>query len=121
MSNGSPTSQTIDGVTIDLNRISVRQFANLTAEMEAAAENVNKRIELSGKLVAMIVTAWPFEQPITPDGYQDLGLLDSALVDGVIQQIGEILRQKKLERLSTYLPNTASPLMTLSPDGSIQE
>lgn len=121
MNNGSPTSQTIDGITIDLNRISVRQFANLTAEMEAAAEDVNKRIELSGKLVSMIVTAWPFSQPITPDGYQDLGLLDSALVDGVIQQIGEILRQKKLERLSTYLPNTTSQSMIPLPNGNIQE
>lgn len=95
----SPTAQTIDGITIDANRISRRKFVELTSAIGQAADsdNANLRDELTGELVEKIVTYWPFEAPISRDGYLDLGLLDSRQVDNAVMEFMQGLGQKKLD------------------------
>lgn len=95
----SPTIAVIDGITIDANRISRRKFVDLTSAIQRAsdADDATLRDELTGEIVEKIVTYWPFENPITQDGYLDLGLMDSRRVDNAIMEFMQGLGQKKLD------------------------
>jgi hypothetical protein len=120
----SPTAIEIDGIVFDLNRITRKEYARgmrqiqvLTPaetkegepEPELSEQDAEKIQELSGQLYAQIITAWPFSQPLTVEGYLNLGMMDSARVDEAFTRLGQILQEKKLARMSTYLENTNSP------------
>jgi len=124
----SPTAIEIDGIVFDLNRITRKEYSRAMRqiqalippeakkgetvegpELELSEEDAEKIQELSGQLYAKIITVWPFSQPITAEGYVSLGMMDSTRVDEAFTQMGKILQEKKLARLSTFLENTASP------------
>lgn len=122
--NDSPTAIEIDGIVFDLNRITRKEYSRRIRQIQVLAppeaedgepetelseENFDGVQQLSGELYAKIIVAWPFSQPITAEGYVSLGMLDSGRVDDAFTQLAEVLKEKKLARLSTYLPNTASP------------
>lgn len=121
----SATAIEIAGIVFDMNRISRKEYFGLMRQIQALQpkdgeempeEDADKIQQISGELYAKIITSWPFDAPITAAGYLNLGMMDGQLVDDAFEQLGEKLKEKKLERLSTYLPNTKSPSMTgLSP------
>jgi hypothetical protein len=89
-------AQEIDGFTIDMNRISRREFRAFMARLEAASDKPEERDILSGDLVEMVVTVWPFDGiPITREGYLDLGLEDGKRCDDAVTQAMDMLHQKK--------------------------
>lgn len=121
----SPTAIEVDGIVFDMNRITRREYIKIQDALialqpkdgeEMSSEAAEKAQELSGQLYARIITSWPFESPV--DKYTDLGMMDSQRVDIAYQELGEILKKKRLERLSTFLPDTSSPSMIPSPDTS---
>ena len=79
------------------------------AEPELSEQDAEKIQDLSGQLYAQIITAWPFDAPIATESYGNLGMMDSARVDEAFTRLSQILQEKKLARLSTYLENTTSP------------
>lgn len=106
----SPTAIEIDGIVFDLNRISKREYSEIMKDLGAIGEaDYDKALALSGLLFEKIVVSWPFSQPITAGGYANLGVMDGMQVDSAFERIGEIIKEKKLARLSTYLPDTSSP------------
>lgn len=120
----SPTAIEVDGIVFDMNRIIRKEYLRLIRQIQAltppeakegepepelSEEDSDKIQELSGQLYAKIITAWPFSEPITAEGYINLGMMDSARVDEAFTQLSKILEEKKLARLSTYLPDTSSP------------
>jgi hypothetical protein len=122
--SSSPTAIEVDGIVFDLNRITRKEYARAMRQIQAlippeakegdpdpelSEEDADKVQELSGQLYAKVITAWPFSQPITTEVYLNLGMMDSARVDEAFTRLGKILEEKKLERMSTFLPNTASP------------
>ena len=68
-------------IEIDLNRITRRQFRAYVNSLMAADDLTEDADLLTGDLVSQVVISWPYEQPITQDGYLDLGLQDSKDVD----------------------------------------
>ena len=103
----SPTAQTIDGVTIDLNRVSRLTFREFLRRLTAAGDDGSD--ELTGDFLALVVTAWPFGTDITKDGYLALPLLDSMRVDNALNEAMEIISKKK-SLLSPKQPeNSAAP------------
>ena len=92
------TTQTIDGITLDANRISRREFMRLTMAMDEAP-NVVLRDQLTAELATKIVTSWPFGDTITIDAYLDLGLMDSKRVDQALTQLMEDIAKKNLQSL----------------------
>lgn len=89
----SPTAQTIDGVTIDLNRVSrfqFREFLRLLQEAETDFE----RDALTGEFYQQVITTWPFGEHISKAAYLDLPLLDSKRVDDAFTKATEIITKK---------------------------
>lgn len=110
LNGNSPTAIEIDGIVFDLNRISKREYSQIMKDLGAIGEaDYDKALALSGLLFEKIVVSWPFSQPITAEGYANLGVMDGMQVDSAFERIGEIIKEKKLARLSTYLPDTSSP------------
>lgn len=112
MNNGTgPTVQTIDGIEIDLNRISRREFVRLTNAIREAllGGDTPTRDELTGEMAALIVNKWPYEQPVSQDGYLSLGLLDSKTVDDALNEAMGIIGKKKSASSLTPLENSDSP------------
>lgn len=58
----------IDGISIDFNRVPAADLMALGRKIEAGD------IAAASRLVAKVVTAWPWPQPITADGFIGLGL-----------------------------------------------
>jgi hypothetical protein len=124
----SPTAITIAGIVFDMNRITRKEYYHLNRQINELRGNDPERVlseedsnriqELSGQLYAKIIVSWPFSEPATTEGYCDLGMMDSALVDDAFEEMVGQLKEKKLERLSGLLPNTKSPstLPNLSPN-----
>lgn len=85
-------SQTIDSITVDLNRVTRRDFrAYVETLTKATAE---ERDAATAELVGRVVTAWPFGD-VTPAAYLDLGLLDAARVDTALNEAMELIGKKK--------------------------
>ena len=72
-------------IEIDLNRITRREFRGYINTLLAANENTDEADLLTGELIEKVVTSWPFDNPITQDGYMDLGLQDSKSVDEALK------------------------------------
>lgn len=73
-------------IVFDLNRISRAEFAALTPQ-----ENGRLSDEDTASLVATVVTSWPYDAEISEDGFFDLPLVESRVVeDRLTQAINEI-------------------------------
>ena len=108
--HSSPTAIEVDGIVFDMNRISKREYSRIMQEIGGIGDDdYDKALALSGSLFEKIIVSWPFSRPITTAGYADLGVMDGAQVDTAFERLGEILKEKKLARLSTFLPDTSSP------------
>lgn len=87
----------ISGIIFDLNRITRRDYTAFTmgfAEIETLAERDDK----TGELVEKIVTAWSFDQPVSKEGYLNLGLEDSTVVDRAIKEAMAYLSERPGEK-----------------------
>jgi hypothetical protein len=80
---------------IDLNRITKREFRDYLAGREQAED---KDLYDAEKLYIKVIMAWPFQQKISVDGYQDLGLMDALRVDDAVSEAMTQLSQKKSGR-----------------------
>ena len=85
--------QNINGIIIDLNRISRREFRNWTKRLNGT-EDGEEKDALTGELVQSIVTRWPFGD-VSSDAYMDLGLGDSQMVDAAILSAMNEFGEKK--------------------------
>lgn len=103
----SPTAQTIDGITIDLNRVTRLMFREFIRQLGEVGENGGD--ELTGDFIERVVTAWPFEGEISKDAYLNLGLLDSKRVDDALQQAMEIITKKNSESSAKPPENSNGP------------
>ena len=74
--------QNINGITIDLNRITRREFRQWTKRLNQT-EDGEERDELTAELAQKIVVRWPYGD-VVADVYMDLGLGDSQTVDAAI-------------------------------------
>ena len=79
MSNKKPV------IDIDLNRITRRQFRGYVNALLAVDETTDEADLLTGEIIERVVISWPYEQPISQDGYMDLGLQDSKNVDEALR------------------------------------
>ena len=107
----TPTGVTIYGILIDGNRISRREYTAIVAAIQAS-NDIQRNDELTGELVEKLVVAWPFEQPITKDGYLNLPLPDSLRVDQAITEYGTGLGEKKSSLPSKQPENSNGQLTT---------
>jgi hypothetical protein len=119
----SQTSMTIDGIVIDLNRISKREYFGFISALTEATngkedgvgldvEEMQASDEITGQLAERVVVSWPFVgAKISKDGYLDLGMLDSKRVSdaltAALQSIGE---KKESEPPSSSRPEKAARL-----------
>lgn len=87
------TQQTINGITIDLNKITRREFRQWTKKLEAT-EDVEEKDELTGNLAAKIIISWPYGD-VSADAYMDLGMSDSQTVDKALTEALNGLAEKK--------------------------
>jgi len=92
----TPTGVEINGILIDGNRITRREYARIVAAIQAC-ESVLVSDQLSGELVEKIVVHWPFGVPVTRENYFDLTFTQSKMVDNAIVQFGQEIGQKKSE------------------------
>lgn len=105
----SPTAQTFDEITIDINRVTRREFNDFWRLVTQAGDGSED--ELTGDFVERVVIHWPFEQDINRAGYMALGVLDMQQVDDALLQAIAIVVKKK-SSLSLTPPensNGASP------------
>lgn len=99
----TPTGVTIDGILIDGNRITKPEYLRIIASLteteakgaDASMDDVMKRQEFTGELAGKIIVHWPFDAPISKDGYLALGLLDSMRVDQALTEFCLSLAEKK--------------------------
>jgi hypothetical protein len=63
-------------IVFDLNRISRAEFAALTPQ-----ENGRLSDEDTATLVATVVTSWPYDEEISEEGFFDLPLIESRVVE----------------------------------------
>ena len=82
-------------IKIDLNRVTRREFREYLVRVKEA--DGIKADELTGALIEKIVISWPYDQPITQEGYLNLGLRDSQEVDEFISGAMSNISEKKLE------------------------
>jgi len=91
------TVQDIDGIQIDLNRVTRREFHELMGEI-AAAQMAAKGLEAdqhTGVLIERVVVDWPYEVSITTDSYMDLPMHDAQRVDNALEQAIRMLQKKR--------------------------
>lgn len=81
-----------NGFIIDLNRISKKEFRAYLAGREQAED---KDIYDAEQLYVHVIMKWPFPQPVSVEGYQNLGLLDAMKVDETVGEALTQLSQKK--------------------------
>lgn len=85
--------QNINGIVIDLNRITRREFRKWTKQLDATDDH-EERDELTAKLAAQVITRWPYGD-VSADGYLDLGMADSQLVDQALTEALSDISKKK--------------------------
>jgi hypothetical protein len=90
----TPTGVTIDGILLDPARITRREYVRIIAAIQAS-DDLQLNDELTGELVAKMVAHWPFDKPVTKDGYLDLNLLESRRVDNALLKLDQELGEKK--------------------------
>ena len=79
-------------IEIDLNRISRAWYRDWTERLKTEEGDKD---ELSAEIVAKVVVRWPYEQPVSEDGYKNLGLADSIAVDRALSDALESISKKK--------------------------
>jgi hypothetical protein len=73
-------------IEIDLNRVTRREFRGYINSLLAVDELTDEADLLTGEIISKVIISWPYEQPITQDGYMDLGLQDSKDVDVALKE-----------------------------------
>lgn len=88
-------AQTIDGITIDLNRATRRDFREYMAALKEAQAGGDMDAGDAARAVfyGKIVTGWPFGDT----AYQDLGIIDAKRMDDAVNEAMEIIAKKKSE------------------------
>lgn len=87
------TAQTIDGFTIDLNRVTRREFREFLRQLGEAGDTGGGD-SVTGDFLERVMTAWPFGDVISLEAYLDLPLLDSKRVDDALTTALEIITKK---------------------------
>lgn len=84
-----------DGIRIVFSQLNQDQFKKFKKRIEAAKDEAEKD-RLWGWLVRKVVIRWPFSQPITAEGYNALGAVDSLRVKKAllhcVEELGEALK-----------------------------
>lgn len=81
-------------ITIDLNKITRREFREFIRAIIEANEFTEEADLLTGDLASKVITGWPYEQPITQEGYMELGLADSRNVDEALKKSLGLVAEK---------------------------
>lgn len=81
-------------IIVDMNRVTRREFRQFRNDLKAIPEDqVEQREEVMAGFYGKVVVSWPFEVPVSPEGYLSLGMLDARRVDeavsGAISEISE--------------------------------
>lgn len=83
-----------NGFNIDLNRISKRDFRAYLVGRDQAED---KDLWDAEMLYEKVIISWPYDEPVTVEGYQNLGLTDALAVDNAVSEALQQLGKKKLE------------------------
>lgn len=77
-------------VKVDLNRITRKEFSEIVEKYQVG----EMKDEDTARLVEKVVIEWDYDQPITADGFGELGLLDSREVEqAVIDALDELSKK----------------------------
>lgn len=87
----------ISGIIFDLNRITRRDYTAFTMEF-SQVETLVERDEKTGELAEKIIVSWPFDQPVSKEGYLNLGLADSTVIDRAIKEAMAYLSERPGEK-----------------------
>jgi len=84
-------------IKIDLNQITRREFHEFLKRIQEAKAGGDplEADRVSGELIERVCISWPFDNPISADGYLDLPMADSLKVDRAFEEATELLAQKK--------------------------
>lgn len=83
-----------NGIVIDLNKISKRDFR---VWFNGRDDATDKDLWDAEHLYSKIIVKWPWHNPITAEGYDDLGTLDALSVDQAVSEALETIGKKKSE------------------------
>lgn len=109
MKNGnSPTAITVDDVTVDINRVGRVEFNEFWKAVNAETDEA-KQNEITGELVAKVVTRWPFDVAISKESYVKLGVLDMQQVDNALLEAVALIFKKKSQLSLTPPANSSGP------------
>ena len=79
-------------IEIDLNRVTRPEFR---AYLRGRENGVADLDAYDAEFMCKVIVSWPYDQPVTPDGYLALGLLDAKAVDdAVMASLGEMQKKK---------------------------
>ena len=81
-----------NGIVINLNRINKADFRKWLKGRDKAAD---RDLWDAEHLYTKVITAWPWHQPISREGYDALGTLDALAVDEAVSAALESLGKKK--------------------------
>jgi len=95
-----------DKTIVNLNLITRKQFLDFMSRLQAEGTPDEKSI-ITGELVELVIEDWPYKQPVTVDGYNALGMLDSVEVDNALTDAMVDLTSKNLARRSISPANSA--------------
>jgi hypothetical protein len=95
-------------ITIDMNNITRKQFADFMRRLGADG-TTEEKARITGELVEAVVEDWPYEQPMTADGYESLGLIDAMAVDEALSDAIMELSSKNSARRSTSVVSSGNP------------
>ena len=83
-------------VKLDFNRIDwptflefIRRNDELTEKERTEGGSIELALakrQVSGELLEKVLVSWPFDAPMTAEGYMSLGLIDAKAVDEVLAQ-----------------------------------
>ena len=90
MANDNGTGK---GIVIDLNRVTALDYMDFMDQLEKT-EDRRARYDIMADFNSRVVTAWPYEAEISPDGYKGLGFLDSRKVDDAVTKALTGLKEK---------------------------
>lgn len=87
-----------NGVVVDLNRITRREFRQFRNELkEIPGDDIDRREEITAGFYAKVISEWP-HGPVSAERYLELGLKDAAEVDRVVGEAMELLSEKPGEK-----------------------
>lgn len=115
----SPTAIEVDGITLDLNRVTRSEFRGfektINRLLKEHTEENDKEEEveqIQGDFYSKIIVAWPFGE-IKADSYGKLGTLDAGRVDAAWEEVSKIMLEKKLQSSLKPPGSTDGPSETL--------